>query len=153
VEGLEKLLALEEIRTLAVRYSQYRDGLHLDELASLFAEDAVCSFGERFGGDVVGRSAIRRHFDGSRHIGGGVPFGTVHAIGTHWIEFSAADRAQGRCYLIDFTTDTRDNPLKFLILYDDQYVRAEGRWLFQHRTLRMIWPERNGTPWLVDQPS
>lgn len=143
MEGLEKLLALEEIRTLAVRYSHYRDGLHLDELADLFAEDAVCEFSERFGGNVVGRAAIRRHYDGSKHIGGGVPFGTLHAISTHWIEFTGPDSAEGRCYLTDFVMDTPDNPLKYLIIYDDDYRRIDGAWKFQRRRLEMMWPERD----------
>ncbi len=145
MEGLGRLLAIEEIRTLAVRYSHYRDALHLDELANLFADDAVCSFGQRFGGDVVGRTAIRRHFEGSKHIGGGVPFGTLHAISTHLIEFTGPDAAEGRCYLTGFVMDTGASPLKHLILYDDKYTRIDGRWLFKHRTLQMVWPERNAT--------
>lgn len=145
MEGLEKLLAIEEIRTLAIRYSQYRDGLHLDELADLFADDAVCSFGPRFGGDVVGRVAIRGHFEGSKHIGGGVPFGTLHAISTHWIEFTGSGAAEGRCYLTGFVIDTGASPLRHLILYDDKYARIDGRWLFKRRALQMVWPEPNAT--------
>lgn len=152
MEGLERLLALEEIKRLAVRYSQYRDGLHLDELADLFTDDAVCEFGARFGGDVVGRTAIRRHYEGSKTIGGGTPFGTLHAISTHWIEFTAPDRAEGRCYLTDFVLDTTENPLKYLILYDDDYRLDAGRWRFQRRRLEMVWPHREATQRLLGKP-
>ena len=149
MEGLEKLLAIEEIRTLVVRYSQYRDGLHLDELANLFASDGVCAFGPHFGGDVVGRTAIRRHFEGSKHIGGGAPFGTLHAISTHWIEFTGPDTAEGRCYLTDFVMEAGASPLKYIILYDDDYARIDGRWLFRRRALQMVWPEQNATARLL----
>lgn len=142
IDGIEKLLALEEIRTLAMRYAHYRDGLHLDKLASLFAEDGVCEFGDKFGGRIVGRPAIRRHFEGSKSIGGGVPFGTLHAISTHWIEFFDRDRAEGRCYLIDFITTNAD-PLAYLIVYDDDYRRIGGEWKFQRRRIEAMWPHRD----------
>lgn len=153
MEGLDKLLAIEEIRTLVVRYSQYRDGLHLDELAKLFADDAVCAFGTRFGGDAIGRVAIRAHFEGSKHIGGNVPFGTLHAISTHWIEFTGPGAAEGRCYLTGYAMDASASPLKHLILYDDKYACVDGRWLFKRRALQMVWPERNASARLLGAAS
>lgn len=141
---LERLVAIEDIRTLAMKYSHYRDALYLDELANLFAEDGSCEFGARFGGTVNGRAAIRRHFDGSRHYGGGRPYGTVHAISTHWVEMTGENTAEGRCYLTDYVCDT-DEPLKFVIIYDDSYIRIDGTWKFQCRRLEMIWPDNATT--------
>jgi hypothetical protein len=151
LHGVDKLLALEDIRQLAVRYSHFRDMLYLDELAGLFAEDAVCEFGERFGGNVVGRPAIRRHFEGSKHIGGGKPFGTMHAISTHWIEFKDAETAEGRCFLTDFVLNSKDNPLKYLIIYDDGYRKVDGEWKFQRRSLQMVWPDWDGYARMLGQ--
>ena len=152
MEGLQKLLALEDIRQLAVRYSHYRDGLHLDKLADLFHEDGVCDMGPRFGGKREGRKAIRAHFEGSKTIGGGVPFGTVHTISTHDIAFFSPVRAQGRCFLVDYITQEEANPMKLVVAYDDEYTSVDGVWKFSRRTLEMLWPHNDGTARLAENP-
>lgn len=151
MDGLQRLLALEDIRQLVAKYSHFRDALHLEPLAALFAPDALCDFGRHFGGPVSGRAAIRAHFEKSMRTNGGLPFSTLHTISTHHIEMLSPDRAEGRCFLVDFITQDRDNPLKYLIVYDDAYVRHEGRWLFARRTLEMIWPHNDGTQRLPGQ--
>jgi hypothetical protein len=144
-DGLRRLLATEEIRQLTVKYSHYRDGLHLEKLVNLFAPEGVCDFGQRFGGVVAGHDAIRRHFEKSMKTNGGLPFATVHAISTHYLAFVSEDRAEGRCFLIDFISQDRDNPLKYVIIYDDAYVRIDGAWKFAQRTLEMVWPHNDAT--------
>ena len=54
--SLIKLLDLEEMRNLRIRYSHYLDTNHIHELGELFAPDAVCDVGT---GVWVGREAIR----------------------------------------------------------------------------------------------
>jgi hypothetical protein len=59
---VEELLEIEEIKQLRVLYSHYLDGGDLEGLVDLFCEDAVCEFGENYGGDWVGRDAIRQNY-------------------------------------------------------------------------------------------
>ena len=153
MDPLQRLIAIEDIRQLAARYAHFRDGLHLDALVDLFAPDAVCEFGEKFGGAVIGADAIRRHFAKSMTAyGEGLRYGTLHVTTTHHIEIESADRASGRCFLVDFITTDRTQPLKFLIVYDDAYTRIDGAWKFARRTLELIWPENHGTQRLAGQP-
>jgi len=56
---VEELLEIEEIKRLRIMYSHYIDGCDIDNLTGLFCEDAVCEFGEAYGGDWVGRETIR----------------------------------------------------------------------------------------------
>ncbi len=59
---IEELLEIEHIKNLRIMYSHYIDGGDVDKLAELFCEDAVCEFGEAYGGDWVGREAIRENY-------------------------------------------------------------------------------------------
>lgn len=53
---VQRLLDLEAIRDLRIRYSHYLDGNYIDDLGELFAPDAVCDAGR---GIWSGRNAIR----------------------------------------------------------------------------------------------
>ncbi|AJE47854.1 nuclear transport factor 2 family protein [Celeribacter indicus] len=143
MDPLSRLVAIEEIRSLAIRYCHFRDQLQLDEMADLFEEDAIYEFGELFGGTVVGRPSIREEFERSRQIGDGLPFATLHTISTHWVEMLDEQTAEGRCFLTDFVFGTEENPLKALVIYDDVYAFTNGAWKFRKRTLHAIWPQRN----------
>ncbi len=59
---VEELLEIEEIKQLRIMYSHYLDGGDLEGLVGLFCEDAVCEFGENYGGDWVGRETIRKNY-------------------------------------------------------------------------------------------
>ena len=56
---IEELLDIEAIKQVRYLYSHYYDGNRLDDLISLFTDDAVCEFGANFGGDWVGKEQIR----------------------------------------------------------------------------------------------
>mgnify|MGYP000371143083 FL=1 len=60
--NIEELLAIESIKQVRYLYSHYYDGNRLDDLVSLFTEDAICEFGPNFGGDWVGRDEIRAKY-------------------------------------------------------------------------------------------
>ena len=59
---IEELLEIEEIKNTRHLYSHYYDGNMLDELVSLFTDDAICEFGPEFGGDWVGKDQIRTNY-------------------------------------------------------------------------------------------
>ena len=57
MDALERLVAKDEIRDLAHRYSLAMDSRNLDALVALFIEDV------RVGRDRSGREALREDFD------------------------------------------------------------------------------------------
>lgn len=144
LQPLQKLLDLEEIKNLRVRYGHYLDSNSLTELAGLFAPDAVCNFGA---GDIRGRDAIRdglaaafADYDTGRH--GSYPF--LHAVTNQWVELTSADTAQGRCYLLDLHTVAKParDPWILLGMYADEYRRIDGRWMITRSQLDIVWPSR-----------
>ncbi|UQS17545.1 nuclear transport factor 2 family protein [Pseudomonas sp. HS6] len=140
---LNRLLTLEAIRNLRLRYCHHLDANRMDLLGRLFTEDALCQVDR---GSWKGREAIEQGlseafsaFDTQQT--GAYPF--FHAVSNHWIEILDENRAQGRCYLIDFATQrpAGENPLLLLGLYADEYRRVDGQWLISRTRLDVVWPE------------
>lgn len=140
---LNRLVSLEAIRNLRLRYCHHLDANRMDALAQLFTEDATCHV-DRAG--WTGRDAIQaglsqafRDFDTQQR--GQYPF--LHAVSNHWIEILDEDHAEGRCYLIDFVTQrpAGESPLLLLGLYVDEYRRVQGEWLISRTRLDVVWPE------------
>ena len=143
MDDVTQMLEEARIRKLAALYSHNFDRLNLDALVDLFTDDAVCEFSS--GIPLVGRDAIRAHYTRSfAKWGTQGPFSTMHAVTNHWIELTGPDRAEGRCYLVDFAIkDAQTNPLVFLGVYDDEYRKVAGRWKIHQRRLEFAWPPRN----------
>ncbi|MGG2396714.1 nuclear transport factor 2 family protein [Pseudomonas sp. SH1-B] len=142
---LKLLLTREAIRDLRQRYCHYLDTNRMADLAQLFTEDAICQVDR---GSWRGREAIREGLTQAFaaydiHQRGTYPF--LHAVSNHWIEVLDDDRAEGRCYLIDFDASRAPsaNPLLLLGIYADEYRRVNGQWLISRTRLDVIWPEPN----------
>lgn len=144
-ERFEKLLDLEEIRGLRIKYGHFLDSKSIDALGLLFSPDAICQLE---GDPLEGRAAICLGlekafdlYDIEKH--GSYPF--LHAVTNHWIEFLDKDKAQGRCYLLDLQTISKPqrDPWILLGMYADEYRRIEGKWYISRSRLDMAWPERN----------
>lgn len=150
---VRQLLDREEIRALKLAYGRFLDEHRLDPLVALFAEDAVCEFGERYGGPWRGRAAIREGY--ARVLSrGGEPLDAVHLLTNPVLELTGPDVATGRWYLTEFrtrqepgrTSVTRgghDAPLLYLGVYDDEYRRVDGAWRLSRTRLTLLWPERD----------
>ena len=123
---VERLLAYEEIRQLAARYSVYADARNLDGLVSLFVPDV------RVGRDRSGHDALKADFDHSfRQLGI-----TFLNVGTQMIDLVDADHATGIVYARGEIQDGGRESARFIvhaIQYHDRYERREGRWLFVRR--------------------
>ncbi|ACT06875.1 conserved hypothetical protein [Dickeya chrysanthemi Ech1591] len=140
---ITRLLSLEAIRNLRIRYCHHLDANHMDELARLFTEEATCFVA---GIGWQGREAIRagltqafEEYDALHR--GTYPF--MHVIANHWIEFINDDHAEGRCYLTDWVTErpAGTSPLLLLGSYADEYLRIDGKWLINRTRLDITWPE------------
>lgn len=134
--AIEQVVARDEIRQLAYRYSDAVDRRDLDLLVSLYRPDA------RFGPHGEGPDACRAFFAESlAEIGI-----AVLLVANHLIEFDdGADTempaARGTVWAHGFIDDTGEGFIQQLIKYDDRYVRIEGVWTFTRRrhTLWLGW--------------
>jgi hypothetical protein len=151
---VDDLIALEEVRQLRGAYCAYLDHHELDALVGLFTEDAVCEFGDEFG-RWNGREEIRRGYvQALADIGS--RFDSMHVVTNPWITIEGPNRAHGRWYLIDLlarqaphsalsTRGGHDNPLLYLGVYEDDYVKVDGAWRFAHVKLHFLWPQKSFT--------
>ncbi len=138
----EELCEIEEIKNLRHLYSHYYDGQRVDELAALFTEDAVCEFGEAFGGNWVGREQIHRNY-ATYATEEGPEYGVLHAVTNPWIRLVDETTAHGRWYLLDLrTTEGVENPLILFGIYDDTYKKTADGWRIQRTRIDFLWPRR-----------
>ena len=123
-QALNDLLARDEIRELAIRYSFAADSQDFEAVAELF--DPEVDNG-RFG---RGREATRSFYEA---LLGGLEDGTVvHMVSNHQIDFVDDTHAWGLCYVRAFM-GAGDRWTDVLACYVDDYVRRGGRWYFARR--------------------
>src|SRR6516162_1275169 len=144
-EELEKRITvledIEEIKKLKARYCAVCDDNHNpDMITTLFAEDGIWE-----GADVGahrGHAAIRKLFEGFRDR---ISF-SQHNVMNPRIEVDG-DRARGIWYFLGPFTFRKDNGARWIAArYDDDYVKVNGVWLYQHlrATVRIVAPYEKG---------
>ena len=139
-EGFDRLWAVHEIRQLAYRYAFAQDSRDMELLLSLWAETD-----EPAEPPVIDIHAVRNN--ATRWFSKGA---TIHFVGNHIVDLAGPDEASGSVYCwaaLDFGEEFVDQ----LILYQDRYVRRDGRWLFLDRR-HLLWygAERERNPMLQD---
>ena len=145
-QRLRQLLDEDAIRNLTLRYSHYLDHSYFERLKEVFTPDIVCEFGPY--GAWEGIESFVANYTAVNQDMGGYPFVSMHANTQHWIEWQDSDTAVGRRQLLDFdlTRSAGDNPLLWLGLYEDRYVRTNEGWRIATMRLSFFWPQR-----LVDE--
>lgn len=127
---LARLEARAEIEELRANYCYHVDDGNGEAFASLFAEDAVLDFGSA--GTYAGHEELREF------VGSAVPDHyefIVHMVHNPVVEVDG-DAATGRWYFEAPATTTGGTAVWIQGRYDDEYVRAEGEWLFAAVTAR-----------------
>jgi len=131
---VRRLADLEAIRDLARRYAHCVWQKDAAGAASLFAENGVMDTGDR--PPLVGRQAIRDTYTAMFQAADLHP--TIH---NHVVDFEAGgppDSATGTCYLhLEAHMDGVDRVGSGV--YRDEYVRTDGGWKFERRTLAMAY--------------
>jgi len=140
----EELCDIEEIKELRQLYGHYYDGNRLEDLLTLFAEDAVVDFGEAYG-KWSGMEEIRENY--ARIVANKSPdYGVLHAMANPWVQLVDETTARGRCYLLNLrTTVGTENPLILFGIYDDTYRKTADGWKIQRSRLDFLWPNREYT--------
>ena len=130
-QRITRLEDIEAIKQLKARYSHICDDLHNpDTIASVFAEDGIWE-SEDFG-KAVGHQEIRDLFKGFRNM---FTF-SQHNMMNPVIEING-DRATGIWYIMGpWTLKAGDKETWMALRYDDDYVKTNGEWKYQH--LRVV---------------
>jgi hypothetical protein len=139
-EGFDRLWAVHEIRQLAYRYAFAQDSRDLELLLSLWAETA-----EPASPPVIDIHTVRS--EAPRWFRKGP---TIHFIGNHLVDLGGPDEASGTVYCWA-ALDLGEQFVDQAILYQDRYVRRDGRWLFLDRR-HLLWYgiERERNPFLQE---
>jgi hypothetical protein len=121
------LMDIEQLKQLKARYAAACDADYApDALAELFTEDAIWDGG--FMGHASTREGIRAFFANASNL---VSF-AVHGISNPILEIDG-DRATGRWYLHQpMAMKGTELAYWFCAQYEDEYVRTEQGWKFQH---------------------
>ena len=129
---------IEEIKKLKARYCAICDDDHNpDKIATVFAEDGIWEGGDF--GKAQGHQAIRKLFEGFKKL---ISF-SQHNVMNPVIEVQE-NRAKGNWYFMGpFTFRKGNRALWLAARYEDDYVKVNGEWKFQH--LRAI--GRMGAPY------
>ena len=128
---------MELIRQLKYRYFRCIDTANIDELRSLFTEDAdLCYVGGTYRAEVRGRDNILEFIANAFH---------AEAVAFHngnhpEIAVTSANEAAGVWYLRDWFLDLRRKmSTEGTALYRDRYVKRDGQWLIQHSGYERIY--------------
>lgn len=144
---IEELLEKEAIKELRIKYCDCYDGMMIDELVDLFTDDAICEFSPDFGGDWVGKEAIKTNFLNFFALRDD-PYTNLHAVTNPIIRLIDGTTAHGRWYMHDLITmEGVENPHIFYGIYDDVYKKVSGQWKIYRTRIDFLWPKREvGSP-------
>ena len=118
---------IEAIKKLKARYCAICDDDHNpDQITTLFADDGIWEGADI--GQHKGHAAIRKLFEGFRDR---ISF-SQHNVMNPIIEVNG-DRARGQWYFLGpFTFRKRNNAVWLAARYEEDYVKVNGQWKFQH---------------------
>ena len=125
--GLDRLLALDEIRQLPLRYAVAIERRDVDAMATLFSPNA--GFGPWGQGE-----------EGLRALMGETMSSSIFAVilvANHLVDIDSADAAHGEVWARCYAQNDSEDFVEQLIRYEDTYERVDGRWLFLRRRHRL----------------
>jgi ketosteroid isomerase-like protein len=145
--AIDLLHAKAAITALVAQFDDAVNRRDVAEFEALWASDAVWEIG----------NPMPLHVEGARHI---VETWTAMLNSTTWlfrgsfvgvvdltgIEAKGGAYATGRWPCVETGTFTDGKGYDNRAIYEDRYVREEGRWLFQRRHYRYLWLSTDKLP-------
>jgi predicted GH43/DUF377 family glycosyl hydrolase len=137
--SLEEVYAIQKLK---YAYGRFLDTKDFAAMCALMTEDVTVAYG---GGAITltGRAAVENYLS---HAMGSSTMLSSHVFSHPEIEVDG-DVATGRWALQDVVIlDDLDLAIRGASLYDDRYVRVDGRWLFAHTGYRRLYEEIGPRP-------
>ena len=131
---MTRLEDIEAIKQLKARYSHICDDMHNpDAIASVFAEDGIWESPDF--GKAQGPAEIRELFRNFQKKFSASQHNMMNPIIT-----VNGDRATGIWYIMGYWDQTDDRKIWMALRYDDDYIKINGEWKYQHlrAVLRML---------------
>jgi ketosteroid isomerase-like protein len=129
------------ITQLVARFDDAANRRDAQEFASLWDQDAAWEIGDPMPMRVSGARAIvekwREMIDGTQWLFRGSFAGVIALDG---------EVATGRWPCVETGTFSDNTGYDNRALYEDKYVRREGRWLFKQRRYVYLWLSRENLP-------
>ncbi len=142
-DQLQRLLDIEEIRTLRVRYSHVLDSGKVEGFHDVFTDDAVVAVtvGQMEGIEAIKKGLGEAYDTFDYRKARNYPF--MHAVTNHAVTIKSPSEAEGLCYLLDWVTGReKGHPVLLLGLYADKYRRENGKWKIYHTRLDVVWEHK-----------
>ena len=127
-QGVDRLLALDEIRELALRYASALHDGDVEAMVELFVPDA--RFGPYGSGPDALRAITSEAIEGSRFI--------VLLVTNHLVDLVSAEEARGEVWSLCFTHNVGLDYVEQVVKYEDRYAKVGGSWRFVHRRHRLL---------------
>jgi hypothetical protein len=132
--AVERLVAKDAIRDLAMRYAIAVDARDFDGVVELFVPDVAVGRGR------VGRAALRERYE-EMNADSGM---SVLTVGNHVIDFDDRTHAHGFVYC-HAELEHSGEWITQRILYRDRYECRDGSWLFRAREHLLFYGAAFGT--------
>jgi len=139
---LERLVALDEIRRLPLRYAKAIEQRDVEGMVALFAAEA------RFGEYGTGPDGVRRLMTETMADG----LVAVILVANHLVELALPDDARGEVWAV-CVAQSEDEYVEQLLRYEDRYRREGGEWRFLHRRHRLWYGERRSPSPFEQRPA
>lgn len=148
---LQQISDRMEITDLRVKYAAFIDARQWDDLRTIFTDDCTFDFPEVYDQYAPWSGADRVVANISEAMRGGAPFDAMHFMTNPLITLKDDRSATARWFLADYITHQtlptaspggHENPLIYLGVYDDEYVKAADEWKIAHVKLTFHWPRR-----------
>lgn len=127
---------IEHIKRLKYAYCRCIDTANVEELTTLFTEDAsICYVGGSYRFEAQGRDKIVEAIGFAFHSQA-IAF---HHVNHPEIDFTSSTQATGTWYLKDWFLDLKHKVITDgSALYKDTYVKLDGKWLIKRATYSRI---------------
>jgi hypothetical protein len=141
LSAAERLLAIEEIKSLSARYALGLDQFDMDLLLSPYAKDVVFDASAFELGSFTSHDELRGFFEHNF----GVMKEQMHLFSNFIVELEGTDRASGTNYLYEDGFTKEGARITCLCLNRDRYARTVGGWKIAERVIEpLVLPSLEG---------
>ena len=142
LSDLDRLVALDEIRRLPIRYAKAVEQRDADAMAALFTADA------RFGEYGTGADGARRLMTETM----AESLVAVILVANHLVELDLPDDARGEVWAL-CVAQSDDDFVEQVLRYEDRYRCEDGEWRFLHRRHRLWYGHRRSPSPFEQRPA